>query len=36
MYPDLGLGDWKFELDTATGREIAECLLNVHVHMTPR
>jgi hypothetical protein len=32
MYPDLGLGDWKFELDTATGREIAECLLNVHVH----
>lgn len=30
MYPDLGLGDWKFELETATGREIAERLLGVH------
>jgi hypothetical protein len=32
MYPDLGLGDWKFDLDTATGRQIAERLLQVHAH----
>lgn len=30
MYPDLGLGDWKFEIEDATDREIAERLLNVH------
>jgi hypothetical protein len=30
MYPDLGLGDWKFELEAAAGREIAERLLCVH------
>ena len=32
MYPDLGLGDWKFELDTATGSEIAQRLLEVHAN----
>jgi hypothetical protein len=30
MYPDLGLGNWKFELQTATGSEIADRLLKVH------
>ena len=32
MYPDLGLGDWKFEIETATGHEIAERLLRVHAN----
>lgn len=30
MYPDLGLGDWKIELETTTGREIGERLLKIH------
>ncbi len=32
MYPDLGLGDWKLELQTVKGSEIAERLLDVHAH----
>lgn len=30
MYPDLGLGRWKLELDGATGGEIAARLLEIH------
>ena len=30
MYPDLGLDDWKFEVDEATGAQIADRLLAVH------
>ncbi|MES2463096.1 MAG: polysaccharide pyruvyl transferase family protein [Armatimonadota bacterium] len=32
MYPDLGLGDWKLEIQSASGREIAERVLSVHSH----
>ena len=32
MYPDLGLGDWKFEIEEATGTQIAERLMHVHTH----
>jgi hypothetical protein len=30
MYPDLGLGDWKFEADDVSGRELAARLLDIH------
>jgi polysaccharide pyruvyl transferase WcaK-like protein len=30
MYLDLGLGDWKFEIQTATGAEIAKRVLGIH------
>ena len=32
MYPDLGLGDWKFEIEETTGAQIAARLLDVHMH----
>lgn len=30
MYPDLGLGEWKREIETATGDEITDRLMQVH------
>ena len=32
MYPDLGLGDWKFEIEETTGRQISDRLMQVHAH----
>lgn len=32
MYPDLGLGDWKLEIETATGADVADRLLDIHEH----
>jgi polysaccharide pyruvyl transferase WcaK-like protein len=32
MYPDLGLGDWKLELQSVKGSEIAERLLSINAH----
>lgn len=30
MYPDLGLGDWKFEIDAVSGHDLAGRLLEIH------
>jgi polysaccharide pyruvyl transferase WcaK-like protein len=32
MYPDLGLGDWKFEIEETTGAQISDRLMQVHTH----
>lgn len=32
MWRDVGLNDWIFEVDTTTGRQIADRLLEVHEH----
>jgi hypothetical protein len=30
MWNDLGLGEWYFEVDSTTGRDIAERLFSIH------
>lgn len=30
MYYDLGLGDWAFEINDATGKQITDRLMQVH------
>lgn len=32
MYPDLGLGDWKMDIEEHTGAQIADRLMQVHTH----
>jgi hypothetical protein len=30
MYPDLGLGDWMYEIESSTGEEVADGLMRTH------
>jgi polysaccharide pyruvyl transferase WcaK-like protein len=32
MWHDVGLSDWLFEVDEASGKQIADALLNLHAH----